>query len=236
MSADWLSEELHALGRTLDFPPVDADALASRVVAGLDEPVRNRQPARRPRWRQAVVAGAVAVLIALGLTPAVRAGVTDWFGVVVRSGPPAESEPVPSAESALTLEAAAETVGFGPIVPPSLGPPGGVEVSHDERVLSLSWPEPDGTVRLDQFEGRFAPFFVKRSAAAAEIVDVHGRPGLWFDGPHHLSGMDRHGREIIATARSAGPTLLWRVDGITLRLEGADRGRALEIARDAAGT
>lgn len=236
MSADQLSEELRALGRKLDIPTIDADALANRVLAQLDEPVPRPTPGRKHRWRAAMVAAAVAVLIALALTPPVRAAVIEWFGVIVRPGAPAESQPVPGAESRLTLDAAAEVVGFDPVEAPTLGEPDGVDVSSDGRVLSLSWSGPDGTVRLDQFEGQLAPFFVKRAAGAAEIVDVDGRTALWFDGPHRITVLDEDGRELITTSRTAGPTLLWQVGAVTLRLEGADRERAIDIAEAVDGT
>ncbi|MFW6090406.1 MAG: hypothetical protein ACODAF_00940 [Actinomycetota bacterium] len=230
MSADQLGEELRTLGRTLEIPTVDADALANRVVAQLDEAVPRSTPARRRRLRAALVAAAVAVLLALALTPPVRAAVSEWFGVLVRQGPPAESQPVPGAESALTLEAAAEIVGFAPVEAPMLGEPDGVEVSSDGRVLSMSWSEPEGTVRLEQFEGRLEPFFVKHADAGAEIVRVGGGSAVWFDRPHHITALDEDGRERVATSRTAGPTLLWQVGDVTLRLEGADRERSIDVA------
>lgn len=234
MSSDQLSEELRTLGGTLDLPTIDADALANRVLAQLDEPMPRPTPARRRRLRTALVAAAVALLIALALTPPVRAAVSEWFGVIVRPGPPAESQPVPGAESPLTLDAAADVVGFDPIRVPTLGEPDGVEVSSDGRVLAMSWSEPDGTVRLEQFEGELAPFFVKRAAAEAEIVGVGGGPALWFDGPHRIAALDEDVRELVTTSRTAGPTLLWQVGDVTLRLEGADRERSIDIAEAAA--
>lgn len=251
MRSDRLPEELLELGRALRLPAVDEDVVARRVVTRLatpdDDVLAPRAPRRR--WRPTLAAVA-AVLIMLVLTPPVRATVTDWFGVIVRPGPSAESASVPPAESAsvppaksgpaptteseLTLEAATELVAFSPTLPAVLGRPDGVEVSADRRVLSLTWTEPGGVLRLDQFDGHLGPAFVKHADAVE--VDLDGNPAIWFNGPHHLTTIDSAGREHTDATRSAGPTLIWQRDGITLRLEGAELERAVEIARSIRGT
>jgi len=71
---------------------------------------------------------------------------------------------------------------------------------------------------------------------ASQQRTAGGREALWVDGPHHIVGIDGDGRELTATARAAGPTLIFRANDLTLRLEGADRERAIDIARSVAGT
>jgi hypothetical protein len=243
MRSDRLPDELLDLGRALRLPAVDEDVVTQHVVARLatsDADVLVPRTPRR-RWRPALAAVA-AVVIMLALTPPVRAAVTDWFGVIVRPGPSAESGsvpsveggPVPPAESELTLEAATELVAFDPTLPAALGRPDGVEVSADLRVLSLTWTEPGGVLRLDQFEGHLGPAFAKHAEVVE--VDLDGRTAIWFSGPHYLTTVDASGREHTEADRSAGPTLIWQPDQVTFRLEGAEWDRAVEIARSVGGT
>jgi hypothetical protein len=241
MNTEPLAQELRDLGRAVQIPSLDADALTARTMARLAEPVRATAAGRRwpsiPRRRRQALAGAVAgLIIVLALTPPVRAAVADWFGVIVRSGAPAESEPVPAAEPSLSFAEARELVGFEPVEPRTLGTPDGVEVSPDGRVLSMTWSVSEGgVIRLDQFSG-VEPTFLKESQRAAEIVDVGATTALWFDGPHHVVRLDEAGREYVETARSAGPTLIMPVGDVTVRIEGLDRTTAIETARALTGT
>lgn len=241
MNTEPLAEELRDLARAVKIPPLDADALTARTMAQLAEPAGTTTAGRRwiaiPRRRWQALAGAVAgLIIVLALTPPVRAAVADWFGVIVRSGAPAESEPVPPAEPSLSFTEARELVGFEPIEPRTLGSPDGVEVSPDGRVLSMTWTDSDGgVIRLEQFSG-VEPTFLKESQRAAEMVDVGRTTALWFDGPHHVVRLDEAGREYIETARSAGPTLILPVGDVTVRIEGLDRSAAIDTARSLTGT
>jgi hypothetical protein len=263
MSTDRLERELRDLSSTLGAVPLDTAALSDRVmesIAAADPPETVAPPTRalaRRLWstprkfgaspvpgrghgrrrratRPALAAAAAGLAIALAVTPPVRAAVADLFGIIVQPAAPAESEPVPGAESDLSLEDASEIISFEPVLPEALGAPEGVDVSPDGRVLSMSWSDADGIVRLDQFEGDLAPAFVKY--ADAEDLDLDGHPAIWFDGPHPLVALDPDGRLYAESARSAGPTLVWQVDDITLRLEGASRDRAIEIARSVLDT
>ena len=142
MNAERLSRELRDLGRVIEVPPIDAEVLTERTMARLPEPSRaaaaSRPSVLRRRWR-ALAGAAAALLLVLALTPPVRAAVADWFGVIVRSGPPAESQPIPPAESSLTLDEARGLVSFEPVEPGTLGTPDEVEVSPDGMVLSMTW-------------------------------------------------------------------------------------------------
>ncbi|WP_053203156.1 hypothetical protein [Jiangella muralis] len=207
------------------------------------------RPGAGRRWRPAagrgrrIAVAAVAVLVALGLTAPVRAAVGEWLGigaVAVRPGPsqPSASAP-PSAPAGLSLDAAAQRTGLTPVVPPVLGPPDGVEVSADDRVLSLTWGSGDDTVRLDQVADPLSPVYLKTAVlgSTAATLTVDGRDAWWFGVPHDLVLLAPDGSERTESARIAGPTLVWVDDGVTFRLEGAgDRGRAVEIAASALGT
>lgn len=248
MNTELLCQELRDLGRAVQIPPLDADALAERTMAQLAEPTSAAAPRRwtsrwtsrwisTPRRRWQALAGALAgLIIVLALTPPVRAAVADWFGVIVRSGPPAESEPIPQAESSLSFAEARELIGFEPVEPRTLGAPDGIEVSPDGRVLSMTWSDGDGKViRLDQFSGVDSAF-LKESQRAAEIVEVGATTALWFDGPHHVTRLDEAGQEYVETARSAGPTLIMPIAAVTIRIEGLDREAAIETALSLTGT
>lgn len=239
-----LADDLRALGRGLTVPERD-EPLVAAVMARVEQ-----EPAPSPvrRWwawltsrRKAVSAALAGVLIALALTPPVRATVAEWFdfgGVVVRESPapaPPSAPPPPSAGSELSVDDAARLVDFRPVIPAELGRPDGVDVSDDRRVLSLSWSDtPDGPVRLDQFDGRLAPVF-RKAAAAFSVIEVGGVDYLWLSQPHEVVIVDPEGRERTETARLAGHTLIWERNGTTMRLEGdVSRQRAIAIARSVA--
>lgn len=246
---DRLADELRALGRSLMVPENDESLVADVMARVEHEPApASARPARAVRrwwvWltsrRKPVAATLAGVLIALALTPPVRAAVADWFGfggVVVHETPaPASSAPPPPpARSELSVDEAARLVDFRPVIPAELGRPDGVEVSDDRRVLSLSWLETaDGPIRLDQFDGGLAPVFHKL-AARFTVIDVDRVPHLWLPEPHEVVIVDPDGRERRQTARLAGHTLIWERQGTTLRLEGDfSRERAIAIARSSA--
>ena len=254
MAADTEHEliaELRSLGR-LVAPPVPGDDLEVAVMSRLAEaPVRRPSAAvplrieRGTRWlagrRRRTVALVAAILAALLVTPPVRAAVSDWFsfaGVIVRDDPspaPTVSQPppaVPTVTTSLTLQQAEALVAFPPSLPSDLGPPQGVEVSTDRRVLSVSWSSGrDGPVRMDQFDGRLDYAYMK-AARQVEFIEIDGTPALWFEQPHEVSILNADGTTRRETARLAGHTLIWEAGGTTLRLEGEfSRARAEEIAR-----
>jgi hypothetical protein len=242
---DALDRELRTLALTLDDLGPAPDAVATAVLRRLDaEPAAApAHPARRVPVRRRLAVAAVAIILALGLTPPVRAAVGEWLGigaVAVRPGPSQPSaEAPPTASAGLSLGAAAELSGLTPAVPPVLGPPDGVEVSADHRILSLTWGDGPGTLRLDQFADAISPVYVKTAVigATATRLTVAGNDAWWFGAPHNLVLLDPDGSERTESARVAGPTLVWvDGDGVTFRLEGAGRDRAVEIAESALGT
>ena len=244
---DVLAAELRALGGAVPERDPSAGLLVAVMerVADLPTPVRSSVP-RLPtvaftdvvatgRRRAAVVV--TAVLVALLVTPPVRAAVADWFGfggVMVRNspipGPTAAASP-PPAGTATSLREARRQVDFTPVLPSALGAPEGIEVSGDGRVLSTSWDsERDGAIRLDQFDGRLDYTFAKTSPGV-EFTAVAGDFALWFDEPHEVVVLDPDGSRRTETARLAGHTLIWQRGGVTLRLEAdVPLARALEIA------
>jgi hypothetical protein len=228
---DLLVADLLTLGRTVRTPEPDP-RLVDLVLARLADGPTPRRVARR----RVLVAAAV-VLLALLVTPPVRAAVADWFGfggVVVRhdpSPPASTAPPPPTAGASMSVAQAVALVTFPVALPVQLGPPQGVEVSADRRVLSTTWTGgADGDLRLDQFDGSLDYTFAK-SAPGVEFTEVSGDLALWFDAPHEVVVLAPDGTRRTETARLAGHTLIWERAGTTLRLEGdLTLARALAIA------
>ena len=124
---DVLVADLEALGRTVRPPDDEAASTAAIMtrVAALPAPSTAGLRLRRPRRRVALVA--TAVLLALLVTPPVRAAVADWFGfagVVVRhdqSTQPSHAPPPPTAGTTMSLDQARRLVSFEVAVPADLG-------------------------------------------------------------------------------------------------------------------
>jgi hypothetical protein len=245
--ADHLEENLQALGRTLIVEP-PPDDLVERVLAAL--------PASRPgrlrrawlwltRSRRRLVAMIVAaVIIALCLTPPVRAVVLHWLrigGVVIKSVPPAQrgasptpQPPRPSTQR-VTLEQARKLVTFAVGVPAELGRPDRVSVSADRRIVSMDWGSGAQQIHLDQFDGKFSWAYVKTDPGDLHVTRVQGRDAVWFPTAHRIVYVDRDGREHFEQARISAPCLVWERPAasgtVTLRLESQiSQQRAVTIA------
>jgi hypothetical protein len=190
----------------------------------------------RPGWwrrRLVAVAAAVALLVAgvVAVPPARAAvgnavtGLLRFAGIEIRKGSPPTSLPSPAPLPSLgvvSLDAARRAARFPVRVPQALGPPERVEIADAApdgapRIVTLFYR--GGAVRLDQFDGRLEPGFVK-AAPEARWTEVSGTYALWFPGPHTLVYIDRQGRHQVAGARLAGPTLIWNDGGVAYRLEG----------------
>lgn len=248
---DALAAELVALGRALPRPE-PAPRLVRAVTARLtDAPppatstpldlLRARAADTFVRRRRQTVVVVTAVLLALLAAPPVRAAVADWFafaGIIVRDDPTPNGSPAsppPTVRATITLGDAKKLVAFEPLVPVVFGPPQGVELSADRRMLAMTWTGgADGVLRLDQFDGRLDYGFVK-TTPGIRFTDVAGSSALWFDQPHDIVVLNRDGTRRTETARRAGHTLVWERGGTTLRLEGdISLARAIDIAESVA--
>jgi hypothetical protein len=231
-----IERELTALADRV--APPDPSDLPDRVLARIDELDAGR--ARRPgRVRGLVAAGLAALVAASFLSPQVRAFAADLLGVAgiefstdTPDAPPEPQAPLPDTEETSLAEAQAK-VDFPIRVPARLGTPDDVTVADDGRVVRMGWR--GGRVLLDQFDGHLGPVFAKVvRALPAEPVRLGGAEGWWIDGSHDLTYVTEDGRELEATARLAGRTLVWESDtGVTFRLEveRLSRTEAAAIAR-----
>ncbi|WP_322938204.1 hypothetical protein [Nocardioides bizhenqiangii] len=231
-----IERELAALAdRVAPAPPPD---LPDRVLARIGD--LDIDGGRSPRRVWGPVAAGVAALVAASfLSPQVRAVAADVLGVAgiefssdTPDAPPEPREPLPDSRDSSLAEAQAQ-VDFRVGVPGELGPPETVTVADRGRVASMTWR--GGDLRLDQFDGTLGPVFSKQvGVLATEELDVNGATAWWIDAPHDLTYVDRQGREVTATARLAGTTLVWDGgNGVTFRLEGErlNREDAFAIAR-----
>ena len=185
------------------------------------------------RW---IVGLFLAVLGAGAVASPVGASILDWFGfhgvAVVEDQSPVTDEPtVPAEPAGMSLDEAAELVGFTPLVPAELGAPDGVTVSADRLVSSRSaGGAVADTVRLDEFRGTIEPLFWK-SVDESRIVSVAVGDALWLPTAHHVSVVAADGTVRRLPSRLAAPTLVWPHGDLTLRLEGDHTlERAVEIA------
>ena len=228
---DDLIAELRALGDHLEMP-APADQRAA---------VRARLTARR-RWRYWIIGAVAAVAAATGAVAPARAEVVAVVlriaGIEVHVARPSvtgslPASPLPSVRSA-ALDEARRVALFPVRAPAELGTPEQVLLTDRlpggaPRMVTLVYR--GGTVRFDQFDGTWSPAMVK-TAPNAQWVEVGAETGLWLPDPHPVTYVDRDGVERTATARLAGPTLIWQAGQVTHRLEGLPtREEAVRVAR-----
>ncbi|MFG1908335.1 hypothetical protein [Kribbella sp. NPDC048928] len=213
-----LDDELRAVGRSAAVPPPPDDLTAAVLtrVAGVKPRKRLRD-----RWR-AFLAGFLVLLAGAVLTPPVRATVAEWLRIGgVQAQPvgtgPSTAPPPPSVTTHLSLADAARVAGFTPQLPKTLGTPTGVEASPG--FVATSWVG----VRLEQFRSGIEPMYIKQYYNELEYVPEIN--AFWFSTPHELVLVDKR------VVRIAGPTLVWERAGVTFRLEGVDRARAIQLAK-----
>lgn len=233
---DDLQTELIDLAHALrsDAPCEVPEQLVDRVMGRIAALPAPRAAPPRPSWRRRLTP-LVAALVALGvlLMPPVWATVLGWLrigGVTIeQTVEPTEPEPTLSASDAdrILVESVADAVrrtGQQISVPSTLGPPTTVALTHQQRVVELTWVGADGrTILLEAFRGSPDWGYVK-SSQAVTWTEVAGRQAIWIEGSHPLRWIDAAGAGHQATPRLAGSTLVWTEPGavgeVTYRLEG----------------
>jgi hypothetical protein len=215
------------------------------------------EPAPRrvfPLARRSLALAFVSVLLLAGAAfaalPGVRDAVLDFLGLqgatVERRTtlPPAPPQRPLDLGTRTTLSAAANELGFAPLVPAGLGEPDVVHV-HNGRELVLTYRPRAGLPRaqttdlgllVSEFRGDLAPEYAGKIAGQATTVErlrVDGEPAIWLAGaPHFFFYRAPGGRVVESELRLAQNVLLLQRGRLLIRLEGAfDRGRAVAIAR-----
>ena len=253
-----LEEQLRLLGAAIEYPPTPAlaRAVSERLTA---EGGRWRPGLPLRRVALAFAAVAVAIAAALLVSPQARTTVLGWLGLKGVLVQPVRRLPSPTPASGgiaqrlqlgdpTSLSAATNRVSFHVSIPQSLGNPdqvylrepppldGEVSLAYAPRTGLPPTKETSLGLLLMEFRGDINPgFFNKLTGAGTiiEVVDVNGSLGYWISGePHSFLYNDRNGDPNEESLRLAGNTLLWEVNGVTLRIESAlTREQALAIAR-----
>ncbi len=221
-----LERELRALAVTLDWP-AERD-----FVPAVRARLQSRQ--RRPLpWRRIAAVAALVLVVGIAATMAVpdaRTAVLRFFGLkgvtVIRVE---QLPPAPPPSEAFFGEqvslAEAERIAGIDLLLPDLGQPDEVWVDRlSPNFVVIHYGRPDTRLRLTELVGGFVEKYAT-SEQRVERVEVDGRPGIWIEGEHVVSGPT-------GAPRRAASALLWEQEGLTLRLEGdLSKERALEIAR-----
>ena len=231
---------VEAVMARLDRAPVPAAPNWWRRVGATAEAMRGWL---QNRWRTVCVALAALLVVLLAVTPA-GAKVREWLGfgaVVIEQQQPAQtagstatsaissSSGVSPPARELSLNQAMAESSFPIGVPVALGEPDVVTASTDGRVVSMQWTT--SGVRLDQIDGALAPYFAKTYFQDVEFTEVNGAEALWLARPHPIMVLNPDGSEHVESARQSGPSLIWQVGDVTLRLEGvAELSAAVTIA------
>lgn len=242
---DALAAALRAVGRAL---PGARHDIAGRVADVLSAPGETRRSrGRGPGRRGLVIAiallvvGGAAAALAAGVVPGIEVHTTDRRVDVDR--PPLVDDPSFLGER--TTLAGAQAAVDHPVRLPAI--PGAPQVyvsgSGDRRRVSVLYAATEGLpsiggtgagLLVTQFRGRTEEALVRKFVgpdADVTVVDVDGATGWWITGVHEVAYVGAAGSVVTEQVRYADRTLLWSLDGLTLRLEAAvDRDRALELA------
>ncbi|WP_113702339.1 hypothetical protein, partial [Nonomuraea lactucae] len=174
------------------------------------------------------------VVAVTAATPQGRAAVAQvlrYAGIELRFGgtpAPVTTPTTPPGERTVAPGELRSLVRFAVKTPSALGEPRTVTVGDGGRLVSMLWA--DG-VRLDQFDGRYAPYFFKRLGPPfPEHVRLGAHEAWWIGGEHPLGYIERDDGTSVPL-RQAAPTLIWQSGAVGYRLEGAGtKERAAEIA------
>lgn len=235
-----LAAALREAGRSL--PGARRDVAAALTPEALG-PGRRGRTWRHPGGRRLLLVTAMLVVLA---GSALAAGVVP--GVELRPGDrrvdtttPALIDDTAFLGERTSLAGARSRVDI-PVRMPDLAAAAQVYVAEGQRV-SLVYPAGDdlppvgGTgagLVVSQFPGRADRTVLRKVVgpdAAVTPVDVGGAPGWWVSGTHAVATLTPDGGVTTEEVRYADRTLLWSVDGVTLRLEAAvDRARAVALA------
>ena len=251
-----LERALAQLGRELDYPPTPA--LAPRVRARVEEvPRRRRTLLPAAGLRRALALALVGLLVLAGgvfaAVPSVRDAVLEFFGLQGATVERRESLPAPPELRPLrlgermTLDEAAERVGFTPLVPDDPGTPDGVYVRRDipGGELSLAYrprpglPEAKATglgLLVSEFRGDLVPEYIGKIAGPGSVIEeltIDGEPAIWLEGASHFFFYRRpDGTDFERNLRLADNVLLLERSDTLVRLEGGfGLERAKQVAR-----
>jgi len=266
-SREDLEKALRALAPMVEVPPPPdyADRVLHRLAedaarSGPGSLISRSWIAASHRMRRFAVAVAL-VLIAMVVTlavPGTRHAVASWLGftgIDIRTAPSrastAQVTPAPLAAGRQVTPQQAQRAATNRIaLPANLQPPdrtflrrdgAAVVVTLAYRKASTLKPTPDTGYALIATEIFDAgdPVLEKllHTGATTTSVRVHGRPGVFIEGPQEIINLDHsrtnHGMDVVheVAPRASANTLIWSDSKGTYRLEGDfTREAALDLA------
>ncbi len=241
MSESVLDRALRDLGVHLAWPP-GAD-LSARVVSEIEHVVPLR-PRRRARRVALLAAAALLVLTGLlAVSPGLRAAVFELLGIRGAEVEVHETIAPPTGEAfigqallgdVVSLEEAETELGFPISLPRGLGRGEGPFLLRDGITPIASVVYRDGVLVFSQFRAKLEQATVRKFAQVGQVrrVSVDGAAGIWVEGPHAVLVQIPSGNLAEVEPFLSASSLLWTIDGVTFRLEGAiDLDEALRIAR-----
>ena len=244
MSEGVLDRALRDLGEHLAWPP-DLD-LAPRVAAEIDHVVPLR-PRRRARRVALLAAAALLVLTGLlAISPGLRAAIFELFGIrgaeveVHESIAPPTGEPFVGQAllgDVVSVEQAERELGFPLTLPRGLGRGEGPFLLREGITPIASVSYRDGELVFSQFPAKLEQATVRKFAQIGQVrrVRVDGASGIWVEGPHAVLVQTPSGNLAEVQPFLSASSLLWTIDGVTFRLEGAaDLDEALRLAQTVA--
>ena len=156
------------------------------------------------------------------IAPPVRAAVAEWLNIGGVQAQPVGTGPSagpPCLECQGTCRCRRLTGRRFRACPQGSGGSGDVDAS--KGLVAMSW---DG-VSAGAVQGAAVADVHQEVLPSLEFVQVVN--GYWFSTPHELV-LDDERRERVV--RVAGPTLVWVYEGLTFRLEGVEKAKAVELA------
>lgn len=245
MSEAVLDRALRDLGAHLAWPP-EVD-LVPRVRGQIDHVVVPLR--RRSRARRVVLVAAAALLLLtalLAVSPGLRAAFFRLLGIrgatveVHESVSPPEGPPFAGQAllgDPVSVADAEGELGFVLRFPSGLEEPEGVFLLRGGASTIASVAYRDGSLVFSQFEGIVDRGTIGKevSLGQARLVRVGDSDGIWTEGAHAVFVRGPSGAIVESRPFLSGNALLWSVDGVTFRLEGAvELEDALRIARTVA--
>jgi len=248
-----LGQALTAAGRAIDWPvPPDLTGPVSRAIGERERhPSRPRPGLWLPSRRRTLVLVVVGALLLAAAAVAAKI-VIDIGAVTIDTIPgrptalPTVIASGPTLGHAATLDQAEHEAGFHAVLPGTLGDPDAVWVdttTTGSRIV-LAWspspalPSIDGLpwgAVLYEFRGQAEQvaksLFLEGNTF--EQVEVDGHDGVWIAGVHELDLVKGDGT--YARYRVTGTVVVWKAEGIVVRLETSlDKAAALRLAESIA--
>jgi hypothetical protein len=235
-----LERHLIDAGRSVQSQGNVADDVMRRIRAGEGAPTPER---RRMRLRVLVPVAALVAGSGCMAVPDLRDAALSLFrtnGVEVTrsSRPPAGtgSQRLFNVGSQTDLANVERATSGAVLVPPGLGAPDAV--FRRGSLVTLVWGDPTNSsgpywlVMEVTEKSRALLSKTVRTASQVRRITVHGASGVWVRGPQELAYIGDDGRARAEDSRTAGNSLIWTRDGVTVRIEtDRDLRAALPVAR-----